>query len=128
MERALGYAGAVTEQAEAYQKKAAKGMEKEAEEAKKAEEKRREELSEKRAEEKAETEARSEAASAGGSTPAEPSDSLEISEEGKQMSDYDISGRLEAEEALAEPGGAVYTAAGELLPAEPAAERLSVSV
>ena len=128
MERALGYAGEMTGQAEAYQKKAAEGMEKEAEEAKKEEAKRQEELAEKRAEEKAETEARTEAASAGGSTPAEPADSLEISGEGKQKLELDSSGRPEAELVSVEPGGSVYTAAGEILPAEPAAESLSVSV
>lgn len=140
MERALGYAGAVADQAEDYQKKAAKGMEKEAEEAKKAEEKRQEELAEKRAEEKKALEERICAAASGELATAEPVDSLVLSEEGRRLSEDGVTpetvspngervplesaGAVSPEAvpaaggtAFPEPGSSVYTAAGETVPA-----------
>ena len=131
MEQALGYAGAVTRQAEAYQEKAARGMEKEAEEAKKAEEKRQEELREQRAAEKEAMEARAEKASAD-QTAAEPVDSLEVSEDGKRFSEESGgpagNGQKTEGTISPEPGRAVYTEAGEIVPAEPPGGTISLSV
>ena len=110
MEQALGYAGAVTRQAEAYQEKAARGMEKEAEEA---------------------MEARAEKASAD-QTAAEPVDSLEVSEDGKRFSEESGgpagNGQKTEGTISPEPGRAVYTEAGEIVPAEPPGGTISLSV
>ena len=128
MERALGYAGEVTEQAEAYQEKTAKGMEKEAEEAKKSAKEQMEAAAEKRAEEREELEARGKEAvsendaTANAGQPAEPADLLELSEEGKRLSEGGSSsaGHGPAPEngsaEYPDGGGSVYTAAGEIAP------------
>ena len=127
MERALGYAGAVTEQAESYQEKAAKGMEKEAEEKKETAEKLQETLIEKRTQEREEREERTQGTLAKANPTAEPTDLLELSEEGKQISfgngakAPEVSGTEES--SPIELGGSVYTAAGEIVSApEPGGE------
>lgn len=80
MQRALGYAGELKDQAEDYTKKAHKGMEEDAKEAKKQEELRQEQLAEAIRQERQEQEKRLRGEEQGESG---SFDSVEISQEGK---------------------------------------------
>lgn len=110
MERALGYAGELTETAEAYQKKAETGMKKEAEEREEDVKKLQEKLAGQRAEEKE-----------------KQSEEVEAGELRK-----DQGGEAAPEEAAAASSArtedVVYTETGELLLAEQAETGFSVSV
>ncbi len=81
MQRALGYAAGLREQAEEYGEKASQGMEIEAKEAKEKEKKLQEELKEARIAERKEQEERLQAARQDNS----PQDTVEISEAGKNQ-------------------------------------------
>ena len=83
MQRALGYAAGMKDQAEEYGKKAEKGMKADAEEAKKQEKLRQEELIEARRKEREEQEKRLKGEGAG--SEASSFDSVEISPEGKSQ-------------------------------------------
>ena len=83
MQRALGYAAGMKDQAEEYGKKAEKGMKADAEEAKKQEKLHQEELIEARRKEREEQEKRLKGEGAG--SEASSFDSVEISPEGKSQ-------------------------------------------
>ena len=82
MDRAMGYASGLMEQAGKYQEKAREGMKLEAEEARKEEKLAQEKLVEKRKAEKEAQENRMEESRSEGKRP--PVDSVEISEEGRE--------------------------------------------
>lgn len=112
MQRALGYASMLTEQAGAYSEKTSQGMKLDAEEAKKQEELRQEKLEEtKKAEAQAQkkpTEAES-GAEEQAKTP--EYDSAEISEEGRYQAE--LSGQISSNPA-AMPENITYNQSGEL--------------
>lgn len=117
MQRALGYAAALTEQADAYSEKTSQGMKLDAEEAKKQEELRQEKLAEtKKAEAKAQKKQTEAEHETGEPTKAPEYDSAEISEEGKHQSE--LSGQIAADfvaavEATYNPSGAIAEAVQE---------------
>ncbi len=83
MQRALGYAAGMSEQAEAYSEKASQGIEADAKEAKEQEKLLQEELIQARKEDREEQEKRIEA----GSAQEASFDSAELSEEGKRQAE-----------------------------------------
>lgn len=83
MQRALGYAAGMTEQAEAYSEKASQGMKADAKEAKEQEKLQQEELIQARKEDREEQEKRIEA----GAAQEASFDSVEFSGEGKQQAE-----------------------------------------
>ena len=117
MQRALGYAAGMKDQAEEYGKKAEKGMKADAEEAKKQEKLRQEELVEAKRKEREEQEKRLKGEGAG--SEASSFDSVEISPEGKSQAGAaddtatDGSDTAGAAAAADSPGDMVYDKSGE---------------
>lgn len=127
MKRALGYAGQMTDQAEAYEAKADEGMKADAKELKEKAKADQEKIMEKRREDQAKLEARIE------ESRKPDGDTVEISAEGKDTLP-EVSGTGTAETADAasdamEMPPVVYTSAGEVVPqAAEAAAEISVQV
>ncbi len=126
MKRALGYAAGLTDQAEAYEKKASQGMKADAEEAKKQEKLRQEELIKARKEERKEQEKQIQEGE--GSVKEASTDSVEISEEGKYQAEVEgMSSSVPVDADLSEGTG--YDKSGEAaVPMEEMGVYVDVSV
>lgn len=112
MQRALGYAAMLTEQADAYSEKTSQGMKLDAEEAKKQEELRQEKLAEtKKAEAKAEKKQTETEPGTEEKTKVPEYDSAEISEEGKYQAK--LTGQTAAD-SVAVMGNITYNPSGEV--------------
>lgn len=124
MQRALGYAAGMAEQAEGYEEKASEGMALDAKEAKEQEKLKQEEIICKRREENKEQEKRIEEGKAQQETGG--FDSVEISEEGKIQAEQ--TGEVSAGHGDT-AGDAVYNKSGETVePAQEAGANVNVSV
>lgn len=108
MEKAMGYASGLMEQAGRYQEKAREGMKLEAEEAKKEEKIAQEKLQEKHRAEQDEREKKIEETRAEGKRP--PVDSVEISREGREF--LESSGGSVAVEAVSADSGRLSAETG----------------
>ncbi len=126
MKRALSYAGEMTEQAEGYSEKTSQGMKLDAREAKEQEKLRQEELIKARKEEREKLEKQLQEGDGKGTETEVSSDSVEISEEGKDQAEM---AGTSSSAPVDSSGEAVYDPSGET--AEPEArtgENVDVSV
>lgn len=124
MQRAIGYAAGMKEQADEYGKKAEKGMKADAREAKEQEKLRQEELIEARRKEREEQEKRLKGEAAG--SEAQSFDSVEISPEGKNRTDTTEDTAPDTAGTAGSTGDMAYDRFGES--AESAAEGTYVDV
>ena len=126
MKRALSYAGEMTEQAEGYSEKTSQGMKLDAREAKEQEKLRQEELIKARKEEREKLEKQLQEGDGKGTETEVSSDSVEISEEGKNQAEQSAPVSLDP---TADTQNIVYDKFGETMePAQEIGENVNLSV